>query len=90
MTPNGAWHIVIEENIGAGENRQWRPSGAHPVGDRETARAAALHAARSHRPRHPMTEQHRQVFRISEDAYVVLVQGMTGTFHFRVSVGELV
>jgi hypothetical protein len=89
MTADGQWYIVIEENIGSGENRQWRPS-AHAVGDRETALAAALHTARSHRPRHPMTEQHRQVLRVSEETYVVLVQGMTGTYHFRVSVGELV
>ncbi|WP_239646219.1 hypothetical protein [Nocardiopsis valliformis] len=43
---------------------------------------------RTFTPNHPWSERDRQVFRNSEDSYLVNVVGATTEFHFRVSVAE--
>ena len=57
---------------------------------REQARSAALELARTFAPHHPIAPQSRTVIRLTPDSYLVTVEGMTRTFHFRVSVGEVV
>ena len=82
--------LIVEQLTGSGEAAIWRvdpepiPAGAL----REHARAAALKLARSFQPRHPLSLRARTVFRVDDDNLVVLVQGMTKTYHFRISVAE--
>ena len=86
----GTYRLVIEQTVGSGEGRRWS---AEPVWDRTwpsrlLARAAAESAARTFAPRHPMSERRRSVYRVTPDQFVVVVEGMTSTSHFRVSVAE--
>jgi len=62
--------------------------GTSGSGGRDAARRAALDLCRRLDPSHPFSEQRRSVYRISPDEYLVVVVGMTKTFHFRVSVAE--
>jgi hypothetical protein len=86
--------VVIEQQTGSGESMVWRvdpepfslPAGA----TRLQAQDLALHLARTFTPRHPMSQRGRQSLLLSPDSYLVLVQGATRTFHFRVSVAEVV
>jgi hypothetical protein len=84
------FQLVIEQTVGSGESRRWS---AEPLPDRSwpsrlLAQAAAEQAARTFAPRHPMRERRRVVYRITPDQFVTVVEGMTSTSHFRVSVGE--
>lgn len=86
-----AWAVIVEENLGSGESRQWKVSDTHPVdGDVHAARAMAENLARNHQPRHPMSPRDRTMYRIGEDCWLVVVPGATQTFHFRVSVAQRV
>lgn len=82
--------LIVEQLTGAGETAVWRVDPAPiPAGSlREHARAAALKLARSFQPRHPMSPRARTVYRVNDDTLIVLVEGMTKTFHFRISVAE--
>ncbi|QFZ24143.1 hypothetical protein EKG83_10460 [Saccharothrix syringae] len=72
-----------------GDGREWTLSHTRAAGDREAARAEALRLAREYAPAYPWSLRSRKVLRVSEDSYVVIANGLTSTFHFRVQVGEL-
>ncbi len=83
--------VLIEQTVGSGETQRWGVPDA-PIrvpGGRPAAQQMAAQLAANHKPRHPMMEQGRWVYRISDDQYLSVVQGATATFHFRVSVAEL-
>jgi hypothetical protein len=86
----GVFHILVEQNVGSGGNFRWAvepvPTVAFPT--LEAARDGALEACRRLEPKHPFSELGRRVLRITPDEYLVIVDGMTATFHFRVSVAE--
>ncbi|GAA1099736.1 hypothetical protein [Nocardiopsis metallicus] len=84
-----AWVVIVEESVNYGQSARWGVGtvrGDHA--DREEARSAALAMTRTFAPNHPWSERDRQVFRNSEDSYLVNVVGATTEFHFRVSVAE--
>lgn len=56
--------------------------------DLDQARAEAEGTAWSFRPRHPMSEQARTVYRLRTDEYLSVVEGATTTFQFRTLVAE--
>jgi len=86
----GSYQLLIEQTVGSGESRRWSveplPGGNWPT--RQLARAAAEDAARRFVPRHPMSPRNRTVYRVTPDEFVTVVEGMTMTSHFRVSVVE--
>jgi hypothetical protein len=86
------FHLVVEQSAGSGESMRWTvdlpPLFAGHT--REEARQAALRCARKMSPRHPWSERSRTVLRLHDDAYLVIVEGATKTFHFRVSVAQVV
>jgi hypothetical protein len=84
------WWVVIEEMRGAGQGRVWQLSSMVPVGERDAAAALALRLAHEHAPAYPWSPLERRVLRVGEDGYLVIVTGRTSTFHFRVTLGELV
>ncbi|WP_158839909.1 hypothetical protein [Saccharothrix deserti] len=86
----GQWWVVVEENRGMGDGREWKLSHSQAVGDHEAARAEALRLAREYVPAYPWSVRSRQVLRLADGSYVVIANGRTSTFHFRVQVGELV
>jgi sarcosine oxidase gamma subunit len=85
--------LVVEQQTGSGESMVWRvdpdPLPVQPGSSRQQAQDAALHLARTFRPNHPWNQGERVVLRLSPDSYLVIVPGATKTFHFRVSVAEL-
>lgn len=84
-----AWVILVEEVTGMNRDRRWTLSGSK--GDFETAdeaRKEALHLARNHVPHYPWSEHKRVLYRLSENAYLVDVQGTMSEFHFRLTVAE--
>lgn len=85
--------VLIEETIGSGESQRWRIDAKGPIASfssRQLAQQAAEDAAHNYSPSHPMMPQGRQIFRINPDSYLVIVEGMTVSFHYRVSVAELI
>lgn len=91
-TESKGFYLLIEESINSGESTRWALArgGVVPVaGSRQDARVVALDKARTFDPVHPMMEQSRYVYRITDDEYLVIVEGMTSIYHFRISVGEL-
>ncbi|MFI6602270.1 hypothetical protein ACIBHX_38975 [Nonomuraea sp. NPDC050536] len=84
------WWILIEENHGSSDAKEWRTSTVKVNGDRWLARAKAEELARTHVPRHPAFAQRRSVLKVDDDHWVTIVQGATRDYHFRVTVAELV
>ncbi|GAA0360815.1 hypothetical protein GCM10009530_07720 [Microbispora corallina] len=85
------WRVLIEENMGAGERKEWRISDIYEVeGGREEARAIAAELAMRHSPRHPSFTQERAVYKVGEDSWITMVIGLTARYHYRVTVAELV
>ncbi|HEX2806547.1 MAG TPA: hypothetical protein VHN80_10305 [Kineosporiaceae bacterium] len=86
----GGYFLVVEQLTGSGESAIWRPDPSPiPAGPtREHARAGAVQFARTFKPKHPFSQQSRTMYRVSEDSLIVVVEGATKTFHFRVSVAE--
>lgn len=79
------WWVVVEEMRGS--ERNWSLSERFPFADRETAEAEALRLAREYEPVYPWSPKSRQVLR-GPGGYLVVVEGRTSTFHFRLSVLE--
>ncbi|WP_206789749.1 hypothetical protein [Amycolatopsis sp. MtRt-6] len=79
------WWVVVEEQRGS--ERNWALSERVRFADRETAEAEALRLAREHEPAHPWSVKTRTVLR-GPGGYLVIAEGRTATFHFRVSVLE--
>jgi len=87
----GAFFVIVEQLTGSGDSATWRADPPQPAGaTRPAARTTALHVARTFRPNHPFSPQGRDVYRVSDDSYLVIVQGRTKSFHFRVTVAERV
>lgn len=80
--------VIIEQLRGSGNTREWSAQVSTPSDTREDARRRANSAARTFNPNHPIHPQGRDILRISPDEYLVIVDGMTSSFHFRVSVAE--
>ena len=82
--------LIVEQLTGSGEGMVWRVDPApQPAGPtRQAAREQAFFLAQTFRSAHPFSPQDRTVYRIDDDTYLVIVTGMTKSFHFRVSVGE--
>ncbi|MFZ0160741.1 MAG: hypothetical protein WAL50_17060 [Kineosporiaceae bacterium] len=91
--PTSVYLLVVEQQTGSGESMVWRvdpdPLPVQPGSSRQQAQDAALHLARTFRPHHPWNQGERVVLRLTPDSYLVIVPGATKTFHFRVSVAEL-
>ncbi len=90
----GVLALVVEQQTGSGESMVWRvdpepmllPAGSTP----DQADQAALDLAHTFEPHHPWSKGERSIFRLAPGSYLVLVEGATRMFHFRVSVAELV
>jgi hypothetical protein len=82
--------LIVEQLTGSGESAVWRVDPAPvPAGPtRQAAREAALVLAHTFRPHHPFSPKDRAVYRITADNLLVVVTGMTKTFHFRINVAE--
>jgi sarcosine oxidase gamma subunit len=80
----------VEQNVGNGGDFRWtvEPVPTLAFATRDAARDGALEACRRLEPKHPFSEQRRRIFRITPDEYLVTVDGLTTTFHFRVSVAQ--
>lgn len=93
-TPGAVYAVVVEQQTGTGESMVWRvdpqPFVLPPGSARTEAQEIALDMARTFQPNHPWNKGRRTVLRLGPDAYLVLVEGATKTFHFRVSVAELI
>lgn len=84
------WFVIVEEQSGNGEGRQWRVTHVAPAADtEEKAQELALRTAREYQPEHPWSPRRRQIYRLATPgSFLVAVEGRTATFHFRVSLGE--
>ncbi|MGB3953811.1 MAG: hypothetical protein WBL05_00755 [Brooklawnia sp.] len=83
----GGFAVLVEENRGSGEWR-WTSEVKANATTRADAQRMAYNLATGYQPRHPAMPQSREVFRLNPDQYLVMVQGLTTTFHFRISVAE--
>ncbi|MGW4529092.1 hypothetical protein [Amycolatopsis sp. NPDC004378] len=81
------WWVVLEEQRGTGNSRSWSLSETSSHDDRATAEAEALRLAREYEPFHPWSPKSRKVLR-GVGGYLVIVEGQTSAFHFRLSVLE--
>jgi hypothetical protein len=81
------WWVVVEEQRGTGDSRSWSLSETFPYDDQTTAEAEALRLAREYQPVYPWSPKSRKVLR-GPGGYLVVVEGRTSTFHFRLSVLE--
>lgn len=84
--------ILVEQNIGSGENYRWavqpEPWLLDAGTSAEQARAMMFELARNFAPNNPWSPKGRQIFRVNQDSYLVLVPGMSKTFHFRITLVE--
>jgi hypothetical protein len=89
---SGTFQLLVEQSVGNGESIRWAPEPLLPSvwPTRDGARAAALAVCRDLQPTHPYSPRRRTILEITADEYVVIVEGMTKTFHFRVSVARLI
>jgi hypothetical protein len=86
--PTRDWFVLVEETTGSGEGMRWTLSTIRSFHQYQEAQQFARELARTYQPRHPASPRGRRTFRIGEDAWVVYIEGLTRTFHFRVSVAE--
>ena len=86
------WQVLVEQNTGTSSDFRWSVTvvGGQICASRAEARTVAEGTARRFSPAHPYNERHRAVYRLSPDEYLVVVQGLTKAFHFRVVVAELI
>jgi hypothetical protein len=80
-----SWWVVVEEQRTS--ERQWALSERFFFADQETAEAEALRLAHEYQPAYPWSPKSRKVLR-GPGGYLVIVEGRTSTFHFRLSVLE--
>ena len=80
-----SWWVVVEEQRGS--ERNWSLSERFRFADREIAEAEALRLAREYEPAYPWSVKARTVLR-GPGGYLVIAEGRTSTFHFRLSVLE--
>ncbi|WP_439379716.1 hypothetical protein [Amycolatopsis lexingtonensis] len=82
-----SWWVVVEEQRGMGDSRTWSLSETFPCADQASAEAEAERLAREYQPAYPWSPKSRKVLR-GPGGYLVIVEGRTSTFHFRLSVLE--
>ncbi|MCR6489233.1 hypothetical protein M8542_41105 [Amycolatopsis sp. OK19-0408] len=82
-----SWWVVVEEQRGAGDGRGWSLSETFSYDDQATAEAEADRLSREYQPVYPWSPKSRKVLR-GPGGYLVIVEGRTSTFHFRLSVLE--
>ncbi|MCW3156794.1 hypothetical protein [Micropruina sonneratiae] len=87
---NVEYTLLVEQLVGSGNTMRWL---AEPVTQqtwraRDRARREAERCAWVFRPRHPMSEQRRSVYRVSPDEYLTIIEGATQTFSYRTLVAE--
>lgn len=90
--PGGAvstqWCVLIEEQVGGRERRQWELTTVEDAGsDRAAAQRLADKLSRTYQPRNPLSPRGRTRYRTT-DGWVVAVEGMMSEFHFRLTVAE--
>jgi hypothetical protein len=87
----GRWYVLIEENEGSREWREWVHTATKDAGtDRDAAEAYALKIAAEYAPHHPFSPSGRQIFQVGTDQWIVVVQGAASVHRFHVSLGRLV
>lgn len=79
----------MEETRGMGDGREWKVSHNEQAEDAGAAEAAADRLAREYVPAYPWSARSRRVIRLGEQSFLVMVDGLTSSFHFRVHWGEL-
>ncbi|OHU22749.1 hypothetical protein BKG76_12760 [Mycobacteroides franklinii] len=85
---NARWNVLIEEQVGSREYREWQLTAIRAAGDeRGAAERLAEKLSSSYAPRHPMSPQGRARFRTA-DGWVVVVDGAMSQFRFRLTVAE--
>jgi hypothetical protein len=83
------WVILIEQLEGNGQNARWRPSLADlSYATRGEAQQAAWALTKHFTPQHPFSQGHRTVLRHNDDAFTVIVEGVTMNSHFTLTVCE--
>ena len=82
-----SWWVIVEEQRGTGDGRGWSLSETFPCDDRASAEAEAERLAREYQPVYPWSPKSRKVLR-GPGGYLVIVEGRSSTFHFRLSVLE--
>ncbi|WP_227983969.1 hypothetical protein [Nocardia spumae] len=78
------WNVLIEEQIGSKEYRQWELTSIAAAG---ADRSSAEDLSRTYRPRHPMSPRDRTRYRTA-DGWVVVVDGAMSEFRYRLTVAE--
>ncbi len=82
------WCVLIEEQTGGKDYRQWELTAVqNSGGDRSAAAAVADTLSRTYKPRHPLNPRGRTRYRTS-DGWLVTVEGMMSEFHFRLTLAE--
>lgn len=85
------WTVIIEESLGFfRRSMSWRITHTRTFADLELARTAALEWARDYSPRHPVSPKGREVYQVGEDTWLVNIEGMVASFHFRVSLARAI
>ncbi|WP_052682061.1 hypothetical protein [Saccharothrix sp. ST-888] len=83
------WALVVEENVGSGENMIWAPRVLTEVeGTREQAVAALKQLVPGYIPDHPMMAKQRTLYR-DGDSYLLASRGAMRTFHCVFKVWEV-
>jgi hypothetical protein len=80
------WFVLIEQNTNKGEGVIWELTDTLPASDYNDAVTRARDLAFTFTPRHPMKPRQRSVYQSGDDVWISDVQGLTRSFHFRVSV----
>ncbi|MEV5652199.1 hypothetical protein AB0L57_28465 [Nocardia sp. NPDC052254] len=82
------WCVLIEEQVGGRERRQWELTGVEASGGgRAAAEQLADKLSRTYQPRNPLNPRGRTRYRTT-DGWVVMVEGMMSEFHFRLTLAE--
>jgi hypothetical protein len=85
--PPQDWYVLVEETTGTGRDAmRWELTTIRSFHRYEDAVPYARELARTYQPRHPASPRNRRTFRIGQDCWVIYIEGLMRTFHFRVSV----
>nr|WSY51244.1 hypothetical protein OG999_14725 [Streptomyces sp. NBC_00886] len=84
------WGLIVETTTGSVDRKHWVADVlAQTEGTREEALVELEKRARQYRPEHPRKPQRTRLFR-DGDGFLLVADGVLGTFHTRFSVAELV
>ena len=83
------WGLIVETTTGTGDRKRWLGDVLAQVeGTRGEALAELERRCRQYRPAHPRKPQRTRLFRDGE-AFLLVSDGVQGTFHTRFTVAEL-